>query len=81
MTDPGNRTVTFGYDSDGNRTTITRPNGVSTTTAYDAAGQISSIDHTKAGSTLKNFIYTMTTPATERASRHPTAPRPTPTTR
>jgi RHS repeat-associated protein len=58
LTDPGNRTVSFGYDLDGNRTSIARSNGVDTTSVYDAAGQVSSIAHTKAAATLQSFAYT-----------------------
>lgn len=44
------RTVTLGYDAAGRPTTSQRPNGVTTTTAYDAAhGRVASMSHSTGG--------------------------------
>lgn len=61
----GNRTqvaanfqvTNFDYDLDGRRTSVTRPNGVKTTYAYDAASQVTSISNAKAGAVLLAFSY------------------------
>ena len=54
------RTLGFTYDAAGALATTTRPNGVTTTTAYDAnTGRLTSLTHTKnAGSTLSAWSYT-----------------------
>ena len=49
--------IVFDYDLDGRRTSVTRPNGVKTTYAYDAASQVTSISHAKAGAVLLAFFY------------------------
>jgi len=43
---------TFGYDALSRRTSLTRPNGVTTTYAYDAASSLTSVLH-KLGTTVK----------------------------
>ncbi len=54
------QTIVFGYDVDGRRTSITRQNGVTSTYSYDAAGQITAIDHSGVGCqcTLQSYSYT-----------------------
>ena len=38
---------------------MTRPNGVTTTDGYDAAGRLTSITHTKGAATLASFSYVL----------------------
>ncbi|HET9347339.1 MAG TPA: RHS repeat-associated core domain-containing protein [Candidatus Limnocylindrales bacterium] len=49
----------FTYFADGRPQSITRPNGVTTTDGYDAAGRLTSVTHTRGGSTLASFTYTL----------------------
>lgn len=55
----GPRTTTYAYDSStGKPTTTTRPNGVVTTTGYNAdTGRLSSMNHTKGATRLSNWGY------------------------
>jgi RHS repeat-associated protein len=41
-TDPQGGTTSFGYDSNGNRTSTTNPDGTATSSTYDSAGNITS---------------------------------------
>ncbi|MGH9040782.1 MAG: RHS repeat-associated core domain-containing protein, partial [Acidimicrobiia bacterium] len=54
------RTTTFGYDAGGRSQTITRPNGVVTTTTYDPnQGAVASLSHKQGGITeLSPWSYT-----------------------
>jgi YD repeat-containing protein len=47
--------TTFGYNADSRRTTIGRPNGVTSTYTYDGAGRNTGITHIKSGVTLQSF--------------------------
>jgi RHS repeat-associated protein len=51
--------VTFGYDGDGRVHTISRPNGITTTYAYDPAGRLDRIEHRNAGGIVEFFDYTL----------------------
>ncbi len=42
MTDPMGNTYTYGYDLNGNRTSVIMPDGTSVSTAYDARGRVTS---------------------------------------
>ena len=43
------RAVTWGYDADGRRTSMTTPDGSTTAYGYDAAGRLAWLDHTTLG--------------------------------
>ncbi len=49
----------FTYFADGRPQTMTRPNGVTTSDGYDAAGRLTSITHTKGAATLASFAYVL----------------------
>jgi YD repeat-containing protein len=51
--------IGFAYDADGNRTGITRPNGVDSTYTYDLADRLTAIDHHDSGGTIMSFDYTL----------------------
>jgi RHS repeat-associated protein len=59
LTDWQSRTTSFGYDTDGRRTTVTLPNGVVSATTYDAAGRTTAVNHTLAANTLQGFTYNL----------------------
>jgi RHS repeat-associated protein len=46
------------YDTNGWRTAISRPNGVTSSYGYDAASQVTSITHTGPSGALMSFAYT-----------------------
>lgn len=51
--------TTFGYNADGNRTTITFPGGATQTTGFDNAQNVSSVlGKSSTGTTLTSFVYT-----------------------
>src|SRR5579884_216787 len=51
-------TTSYGYDANGNETSITNPNGTSVTKAYDAANRLTSVTNkTGGGATLSSFSY------------------------
>jgi RHS repeat-associated protein len=54
----GPRTTTFGYNAAGQATTVTRPNGVVTTTGYDSARRwVSTLSNTRSGTELSHWTY------------------------
>jgi len=48
---------TFGYDALSRRTSLTRPNGVTTTYAYDAASSLTSVLHKQGTTVLDGATY------------------------
>jgi RHS repeat-associated protein len=50
--------ITYGYDRTNLPTTITYPNGVVSTTSYDAAMRVAEISHKKGGTALEDTTYT-----------------------
>jgi len=54
----GSSIVAFAYDTDGRRTTVTLPNGVTMRYSYDRASQLTGINYTLGSSTLGNLTYT-----------------------
>ena len=54
----GASTVSFGYDSDGRRTSMTLPNGVVATLSYDAASQLTQMVYQGGTQGTQNLIYT-----------------------
>jgi len=50
--------TTFAYDTNGNRTGTTDPNGVTLTEAHDASGRVTSSTGTKGATALTGFSYT-----------------------
>ena len=52
----GGKTL-FGYDADGRRSFVSRPNGVRTDYTYDDASELLSMVHGKGGSVLLGFSY------------------------
>ena len=62
---------TFGYDALSRRTSLTRPNGVTTTYAYDAASSLTSVLH-KLGTTVKDgatYLYDAAENRTQRTDK------------
>ena len=59
VTDWQSNAIGFSYDSDGNRTGISRPNGVDSTYTYDLADRLTAIDHHDSGGTIQSFDYTL----------------------
>lgn len=58
VTDWDNGTTQYTYDGKGRFKTATLPNGVVTTAGYAAAGNLTSLTHTKGGSTIGTYSYT-----------------------
>jgi RHS repeat-associated protein len=54
----GASTVSFGYDSNGRRTSMTLPNGVVATLSYDAASQLTQMVYQGGSQGTQNLIYT-----------------------
>lgn len=50
--------ATYTYDANGNRTSLTCSNGVTTTYTYNAANWVTSLQNTRNGETLSGFTYT-----------------------
>jgi YD repeat-containing protein len=53
----GSGNVSFGYDNDSRRTSLTLPNGVSMNYGYDAASQLTSITYKNGSTTIGNLTY------------------------
>jgi RHS repeat-associated protein len=53
----GSQVISFQYDAAGRQTTQTLGNGVVTEYAYDAASQLKSITHKKAGTVISQMLY------------------------
>ena len=51
------RTYSYSYDALGRRTTLNRPNGVSTHYTYDAGSRLTSLQHRKGAQVLEGFAY------------------------
>ncbi len=52
------RTTTYGYDAAGRPSTTTLPNGITTTTGYDASrGTVTALTHANASGALSNWAY------------------------
>lgn len=52
------RTTAYGYNSAGQQTTVTRPNGVITTTGYSTTrGWVTTLSNTKSGTELSHWTY------------------------
>ena len=57
---PGVGTFGFSYNPDGALTTITRPNGVTSTNSYDTAGRLTGLTYANAsGTTIAAYAYTL----------------------
>jgi RHS repeat-associated protein len=54
----GASTVSFGYDSNGRRTSMTLPNGVVASLSYDAASQLTQMVYQGGSKPPQNLIYT-----------------------
>jgi RHS repeat-associated protein len=54
----GSANVSFGYDNDSRRTSLTLPNGVTLNYGYDAASQLTGITYMLGSNTLGNLTYT-----------------------
>src|SRR5713226_777865 len=53
----GSANVSFGYDNDSRRTSLTLSNGVSLNYGYDAASQLTSITYKNGSTTIGNLTY------------------------
>src|SRR6266705_1612377 len=53
----GSANVSFGYDNDSRRTSLSLPNGVTLNYGYDAASQLTGITYTLGSNTLGNLTY------------------------
>lgn len=59
ITDWNDNETTFGYDSEGNLTTETLPNGITDTYGYDNADNLTTINDTTSTSTVFSAHYTL----------------------
>jgi YD repeat-containing protein len=53
-------TFTFAYNADGALSSLTRPNGVTSTNSYDSAGRLADLTYKNAGGTaIAAYTYTL----------------------
>lgn len=55
--------ITLGYDMDDHRTSVSYPNGVTITNAYDNTGRLTSVKAARNGTPLTGFGYSYQTPS------------------
>jgi RHS repeat-associated protein len=57
--DPRGRVYDHDYDASGNRTALRYPNGVQTTSVYDALNRLKNLTTMRAGQILQSYLYTL----------------------